>query len=174
MVVPVQIKRTFQDHIEVRLECGIEGGVSESEFPEGVGSGGQEPRHVYQPHQTVRARIMYLNRKALTAQLSFREDLIRQPAPRAFDRIPGEWDSKQEAADKKAAEREKEVASGRPNRVVNHPLFFQFNAAQAEEYLGSKEPGEVVIRPSSKGLDHLAVTWKVADNSYQHIDVLEM
>jgi transcription elongation factor SPT6 len=174
MVVPVQIKRTFQDHIEVRLECGIEGGVSESEFPEGVGSGGQEPRHVYQSHQTVRARIMYLNRKALTAQLSLREDLIRQPSRREFDHIPGEWDDQQEAADKKAEERQKEVATGRPNRVVNHPLFFQFNAAQAEEYLGSKEPGDVVIRPSSKGLDHLAITWKVAENIFQHIDVLEM
>ncbi|KAF2260518.1 transcription elongation factor Spt6 [Lojkania enalia] len=174
MVVPVQIKRTFSDHIEVRLECGIEGGVSESEFPQGIGNGGAEPRHVYQPGQTVRARIMFLNRKALTAQLSFREDLIRQPARKEFGRIPGEWDEQQEAADKKAAEKEKEIASGRPNRVVNHPLFFTFNATQAEEYLGSKEPGEVVIRPSSKGLDHLAVTWKVADNSYQHIDVLEL
>lgn len=173
MVVPVQIKRTFQDHIEVRLECGVEGGVTEVEFPEGVGSGRQAPRDVFQSHQTVRAKIVFLNRKALTAQLSLREDLIRQPM-RLADRIPGDWDEQQETEDKKAAEREKEVASGRPNRVVNHPLFFSFSARQAEEYLGSKEPGEAVIRPSSKGFDHLAVTWKVSDNSFQHIDVLEM
>jgi transcription elongation factor SPT6 len=174
MVVPVTIRRTFPDHIEVKLECGIEGGVSESEFPEGVGSGGQEPRHVYQSHQTVRARIVYLNRKALTAQLSFRDDLIRQPEKKRYDRAAGEWDEAQEAADKKAAEKEKEVASGRPNRVVNHPLFFAFNMVQAEEYLGSKETGDLVIRPSSKGFDHLVVTWKVSNNAYQHLDVLEM
>ncbi|KAF2634083.1 transcription elongation factor Spt6 [Massarina eburnea CBS 473.64] len=173
MVVPVQIKRTFPDHIEVRLECGVEGGVSESEFPEGVGQDRQAPRDVFQPHQTVRAKIVFLNRKALTAQLSLREDLIRQPG-RPAPRVSGDWDDQQENGDKKAAEREKEVASGRPNRVVNHPLFFSFNAAQAEEYLGSKEPGEVVIRPSSKGFDHLAVTWKVSSNAFQHIDVLEM
>lgn len=174
MVVPVQIKRTFPDHIEVRLENGIEGGVSESEFPEGVGGGGQEPRHVYQTHQTVRARIVYLNRKALTAQLSLREDLIRQPVPKPFDRVAGLWDDAQERADKHAAEKEKEVASGRPNRVINHPLFFSMNSAQAEEYLGSKEPGELVIRPSSKGFDHLVVTWKVSNSAYQHLDVLEL
>ncbi|KAL5372344.1 hypothetical protein DPSP01_013579 [Paraphaeosphaeria sporulosa] len=173
MVIPVQIKRTFPDHIEVRLECGVEGGVGEPEFPEGVGSGRQAPRDVFQPHQTVRAKIVFVNRKALTAQLTLREDLIRA-APTQIERIPGDWDEKQEAADKKAAEREKEVASGRPNRVVNHPLFFSFNSAQAEEYLGSKEPGEAVIRPSSKGFDHLAVTWKVGENSFQHVDVLEM
>ncbi|KAH7383811.1 transcription elongation factor-like protein spt6 [Pyrenochaeta sp. MPI-SDFR-AT-0127] len=174
MIVPVTIRRTFPDHIEVKLECGIEGGVSESEFPEGVGSGGQEPRHVYQSHQVVRARIMYLNRKALTAQLSLRDDLIRQPEKKPYDRAAGEWDEAQEAADKKAAEKEKEVASGRPNRVVNHPLFFSFNTMQAEEYLGSKETGDLVIRPSSKGFDHLVVTWKVSNNTYQHLDVLEM
>jgi transcription elongation factor SPT6 len=174
MVVPVTIRRTFPDHIEARLECGVEAGISESEFPEGVGNGGQEPRHVYQPHQVVRGRIVYLNRKALTAQLSFREDLVRQPVPRPNDRIAGEWDDAQEAADKKAAEKEKEVASGRPNRVVNHPLFFSFSAIQAEEYLGSKEVGELVIRPSSKGFDHLVITWKVGNNAYQHLDVLEM
>jgi transcription elongation factor SPT6 len=173
MVVPVQIKRTFPDHIEVRLECGIEGGVSESEFPEGVGQDRQAPRDVFQPHQSVRAKIVFLNRKQLTAQLSLREDIIRQLG-RPAARLSGDWDNEQEAADRKAAEREKEVASGRPNRVVNHPLFFSFNAAQAEEYLGSKELGEVVIRPSSKGFDHLAVTWKVSDNAFQHIDVLEM
>ncbi|CAO2650067.1 Nn.00g013590.m01.CDS01 [Neocucurbitaria sp. VM-36] len=174
MVIPVTIRRTFPDHIEVKLECGIEGGVSESEFPEGVGSGGQEPRHVYQNNQVVRARIMYLNRKALTAQLSLRDDLIRQPEKKPYERAAGEWDEAQEAADKKAAEKEKEVASGRPNRVVNHPLFFAFNTMQAEEYLGSKETGDLVIRPSSKGFDHLVVTWKVSNNAYQHIDILEM
>jgi transcription elongation factor SPT6 len=173
MVIPVQIKKTFPDHIEVRLECGVEGGVGEVEFPEGVGSGRQAPKDVFQPHQTVQAKIVFLNRKAMTAQLSLRADLIRQTTVRV-DRIPGDWDDQQEAEDKKAAEREKEVASGRPNRVVNHPLFFSFNSAQAEEYLGSKEVGDAVIRPSSKGFDHLAVTWKVGENSFQHIDVLEM
>lgn len=117
---------------------------------------------------------MYLNRKALTAQLSLRDDLIRQPVPSNIERIPGEWDDAQERADKEAAEKEKEVASGRPNRVINHPLFFNMNAATAEEYLGTKEPGELVIRPSSKGFDHLVVTWKVSNSAYQHLDVLEL
>ncbi|KAJ3551001.1 hypothetical protein NMY22_g91 [Coprinellus aureogranulatus] len=31
--------------------------------------------------------------------------------------------------------------------------------------------GDVVIRPPSKGADHLAVTWKVDDGLYQHIDI---
>lgn len=57
---------------------------------------------------------------------------------------------------------------------MKHPNFKPYNSIQAEEFLGSQPPGEVIIRPSSKGNDHLAITWKVADGVYQHIDVLEM
>ena len=35
------------------------------------------------------------------------------------------------------------------------------------------QQGDVLIRPSSKGQDHLTVTWKVTDGIHQHIDVLE-
>lgn len=174
MIVPVQIRRVFQDHIEVRLDCGIEGGISSSEYPQGVGEGGVDPRQVYTVHQTVQAKILYLSRKNITAQLSFREDALRRPFRREFDHPKGEWDDEQEARDKRAAIREKENVTGRAQRVIKHPNFRPFNSAQAEEYLGSLHRGDVVIRPSSKGLDHLAVTWKVSDNIYQHIDVLEL
>ena len=62
MIVPVTIKRTFPDRIEVKLACGIEGTISENEYPEGVGGpSGVEPRQVYQIHQTVQAKIMFLS-----------------------------------------------------------------------------------------------------------------
>lgn len=84
-----------------------------------------------------------------------------------------EWDEDQERKDKESMV-EKNDVSGRTQRVIKHPLFKPFNGAQAQEYLGSQSRGDVVIRPSSKGPDHLAVTWKVSDNIYQHIDVLEL
>lgn len=175
MTVPVSIRRTFPDHIEVRLDCGIEGGVSEAEYPEGVGGDrGIEPRQAFAVHQVTQAKLLYVNRKQLTAQLSLREDALRRAFRRELDHLPNEWDEAQEAQDKKDAIKEKEDVSGRAQRVIKHPLFRPFNAAQAEEYLGSQGRGDVVIRPSSKGLDHLAVTWKVSDNIYQHIDVLEL
>jgi len=33
--------------------------------------------------------------------------------------------------------------------------------------------GEAIIRPSSKGADHLTLTWKVARGITQHVDVIE-
>ncbi|KAL1310467.1 hypothetical protein AAFC00_000760 [Neodothiora populina] len=175
MIVPVQVKRTFADHIEVKLDCGIDGGISEMEYPSGVGGdGGVEPRNVWQAHQTIQAKLLYIDRKKFTAQLSLREDALRSGFTRDFDHEPGEWDDQQEALDKKEVDKERDRATGRAQRVIKHPLFRPFNSAQAEEYLGSQSRGDVVIRPSSKGLDHLAVTWKVSEGVFQHIDVLEL
>ncbi|KAL8904347.1 MAG: hypothetical protein Q9207_003326 [Kuettlingeria erythrocarpa] len=170
MVVPVSIKKVGEDYIEARMDCGIEGTVPLSEIsnrPE------ISPRQLFQQFQTVQAKIMYLNRKTLAATFSLREEEVRNPAKKDHDRMPGDWDEAQERADKESM-KEKNDVSGRTQRVIKHPLFKPFNSAQAQEFLGSQSRGDVVIRPSSKGVDHLAVTWKVSDNIYQHIDVLEL
>jgi transcription elongation factor SPT6 len=175
MVIPVTIRRIFQDHIECRLDNGLEGGIGQEHYPEGVGADrGMDVRQVYTVNQTVQARLQFLNKKALTCQVSLREDALRAPYRKKIVTTQGEWDEEQEEEDKRAVIKEKEAVSGRAQRVIKHPLFRPFNAAQAEEYLGSQSRGDVVIRPSSKGLEHLAVTWKVSDNVYQHIDVLEL
>ena len=170
MVVPVSIKKVADDYVEAKLDCGIEGTVPAlaiSNRPE------VSAKQLFSAHQTVQAKITYLNRKQLTANFSLREDEIQRPYRKEVDRMRSEWDEDQERKDKESM-MEKNDVSGRTQRVVKHPLFKPFNSTQAEEYLGSQARGDLVIRPSSKGLDHLAVTWKVSDNIYQHIDVLEL
>lgn len=174
MIVPIQIKKAFQDRIECRLDCGIDGAVQESEFPSGVGENGVEPRHAYQPRQTVQAKLLFLNRKGLQATLTLRESQLERGYRKDIERDPGEWDDAQEDSDRREALKRTEEVAGRAQRVIKHPLFRPFNSAQAEEFLGPQGRGDVVIRPSSKGPDHLAVTWKVSDNVFQHIDVLEL
>jgi transcription elongation factor SPT6 len=176
MIIPVKIRRVFADHIEVRLDCGVDGGISSSEYPNGVGGdrGGEDPRQVYSQGQTVQAKLLFLSRKNFTAQLSLREENLRIPYKKKDDENIADWDEDQEASDRRNAQKEKEIKAGRAQRVIKHPLFRPFNSTQAEEFLGSQNPGDLVIRPSSRGIDHLAVTWKVADNVFQHIDVLEL
>ncbi|XP_023242655.1 transcription elongation factor SPT6-like [Centruroides sculpturatus] len=58
-------------------------------------------------------------------------------------------------------------------RVIVHPSFHNISFKEAEKILANMEQGEVIIRPSSKGADHLTVTWKVHDGINQHIDVRE-
>ena len=174
MVVPVKIKKVFANKMDVKLDCGIDGVISSDQYPKGVGGDGEDPRRVYSQGQTVQAKLLFLNRKMFTAQLSLSEDALGRSLIRKDERIPSEWDDEQEAEDKRLAQEEKDTKAGRVQRVIKHVNFYPFNSAQAEEFLGSKNPGDLIVRPSSRGLDHLAITWKVADNVYQHIDVLEL
>lgn len=169
MIVPVYIRVVKDDFLIARLDAGIEGRVDIED-----GSDQELPlTRLFTPHQIAQAKLMELDRGAFSAKLSLRETMLRHPYRKRIDHDPGSWDVIQEQKDKEEL-REKDKATGRTQRVVKHPLFRPFNATQAEEYLGSQSPGDAVIRPSSKGNDHLAVTWKVADGVYQHIDVLEL
>ena len=170
MIVPISIKKVADDYVEAKMDCGIEGTVPAlaiSNRPD------VSAKQLFSAHQTVQAKITYLNRKQLSANFSLREDELQRPYRKEVDRMRDEWDDEQERKDKESM-MEKNDVSGRTQRVIKHPLFKPFNSVQAEEYLGSQARGDLVIRPSSKGLDHLAVTWKVSDNIYQHIDVLEL
>lgn len=170
MVIPVVIKKVADDFVEARMDCGLDGMVPAlaiSNRPE------VSAKQLFSVHQTIRAKLTYLNRKGFTATFSLLEDQLRKPFRREMDHMADEWDERQEQKDKETMQ-EKNDVSGRTQRVIKHPLFRPFNSIQAQEYLGSQARGDVVIRPSSKGPDHLAVTWKVSDNVYQHVDVLEL
>lgn len=174
MIVPVSVKRTFPDHIDVKLDCGIDGGISATEFPEDVVTNSLEPRNVWSNHQTIQAKLTFIDRKKLSAQLSLRDNEMRNPYRRQLEHSMDEWDDEQESRDKKEAKKSLSAGAVRAQRVIKHPLFRPFNSQQAVDWLANQLRGDCVIRPSSKGPDHLAVTWKVHEGMYQHIDVLEL
>ena len=168
MIVPVNVRLVKDDFAIAKLDCGIEGRLDAHEV-----TSRPSVKDVLASGQTVQAKVLEVNRKDFMTKLSVREESLRVTYKRPIQYGPDGWDYALEASDKEAL-REKNQTTGRTQRVVKHPNFKPFNSIQAEEYLGSRPPGEIVIRPSSKGNDHLAITWKVADNVYQHIDVLEM
>lgn len=170
MVVPISIKRITDDHIDGKLDSGIDALVPESEMTDRYDI---PVRALYSMHQTVPAKILFLNRKHFTCNVSLREEQVSRPVGKVNDRISGEWDYLQEHKDRESLQ-ETTQDGGHAVRVIKHPLFRPFNSLQAVEFLGSQSRGDVVIRPSSKGPDHLAVTWKVSDGIFQHIDVLEL
>jgi len=134
-----------------------------------------DPRSVFQQYQTLRAKITKLDREKFKAFLTLREEEMTNPYRKEVDQPEeGQWDAEQESNDKLQVEKSQTDIKGRVQRVIKHPLYRPFNSAQAQEFLGTQSRGEVLIRPSGKGTDHLTVTWKVAENCFQHIDVLEL
>ena len=58
-------------------------------------------------------------------------------------------------------------------RNIDHPLFQNVSFQGAQKFLLGKEIGEVVLRPSSKGVSMLSMTLKFSDESYVHYDIKE-
>lgn len=168
MIVPVYVRVVKEDFVIVKLDCGIEGRVEAHDV-----NYRHSLRDVLQVGQTTNAKVLEVNHRDFTVKLTMREEAMRRAWRRVANLHPDQWDYDLEREDGEEL-KEKDRVTGRAQRVINHPLFKPFNGLEAEQYLGSRPPGDVVIRPSSKGNDHLAVTWKVADGIYQHLDVLEL
>ena len=104
-----------------------------------------------------------------TRDLRDEEDKWKPPKDNLYD-FRAQEDDQAKLDDKKKREEHKKTYT---KRVIAHPQFKNMGYQQAVGYLSEMQIGEAVIRPSSKGNDHLTVTWKIDENLYQHIDVLE-
>ena len=109
-------------------------------------------------------------------QDSFAVDLCTLPAEVAkgdsqFRKVRPDdaWNNAKYERDSESQARKKRAEVEKTRRVIKHPNFHNFNSPQAEAYLETQQRGDVVVRLSSKGVDHLAVTWKAHDGLYQHI-----
>ncbi|KAI9376480.1 death-like domain of SPT6-domain-containing protein [Aspergillus egyptiacus] len=67
MVVPISIKLIRDDHIEGKLDCGVDALVAEAEMTDRYDI---PVRALYSPHQTVPAKVLFLNRKTFTCNVS--------------------------------------------------------------------------------------------------------
>lgn len=133
----------------------------------------------FAPGQAVQAEILAIDYGALFAHVNTRHNAVLEAAKRYEEKVAEgkrdqrHWNSAAEKRDAEIASRRSEHRQ-RQLRVIKHPLFRPFSSKEAEAFLAPLQRGDLVIRPSSIGMDHLVVTWKVSDQIYQHIDVLEL
>ncbi|ODQ64228.1 hypothetical protein NADFUDRAFT_83784 [Nadsonia fulvescens var. elongata DSM 6958] len=174
-VIPVNIKRIADRYISVKLSSGLNGNVKADRMSDKNNI--PHPSTIFHFGQTVRAVVLSIDYKNFTCELSTREreveEAVKNEARNRIQIDSRNWNHEAEDSDKQriAIKRDKEQRS---SRVIKHPLFRMFNSKQAEEFLAPLSRGDLVIRPSSRGFDHIAITWKVADQIFQHIDVLEL
>lgn len=179
-IVPVNIRKVTDKALTVSLACGIEGTVPASNMFDGNAPRAVHPGEVFAFGQTVRAIVVALHMNHFLVELTTApQKFIRVEQQRKYllesapYRLYKVWDHKSEEADLQK-EKERQEKDKRQKRVIKHPFFRPFDARQAETFLASMQRGGYVIRPSSKGMDHIAITWKVADQLFQHVDVLEL
>jgi transcription elongation factor SPT6 len=175
LIVSVQVFRKTPETVHVRLDSGIEGTIN----------------HLYLADDPNTADKISVKGKTIQGviidvKLDHDNDMFQvELSSRQSDVSPGDgdfreqkydekhWDRNKHEKDRDILARKKRAEVTKTRRLIKHPNFHNFNTAQAETYLDTQQRGDVVIRPSSKGVDHLAVTWKVDDKLYQHINVIE-
>jgi len=178
VIIPVLVYRIQREGVNVRLDSGIEGYIE----PDNLGEQIRNPFEVVKKGQTIPAVIhgytFHLDRGEFLIHLSSKPDHMEEgdKGDKIHRSVPRDacWDGARHAKDKEMLDRKKRAETDRSRRVIKHPNFHNFNTAQAETYLEKQQRGDVVIRPSSKGNDHLAVTWKVEEKLYQHIGKLSL
>ncbi|SPO19824.1 probable Transcription elongation factor SPT6 [Ustilago trichophora] len=170
--------RMQEGHVKCRLDSGIEGTIEAEHTVDNYAPGSVRLRELVRPQQTLDALVTQIDPEMCTVQLSIRPwDLQhRDPHQGKTPRDPKFYDrEKAEKWNEQAANKAKaRIQARRQNRVIDHPNYHNFNYKQAVLFLRNQPRGSVVVRPSSKGDDHLAVTWKVDDDVYQNIDVTEL
>ena len=158
--------------VNVRLDNGINGFIYLDNLSDNV---------VINPEDKVRrGQRMYVRIKKIIPEKFFVECVSKTSALRDsdFELRPARDDYYDEKAEKNDKAKEESQAKAKKGstyikRVITHSAFHNISYKEAEQMLGKMDVGDCIIRPSSKGEDHLTVTWKVYDNIYQHIDIQE-
>ncbi|KAF7969884.1 hypothetical protein HWV62_25605 [Athelia sp. TMB] len=169
LIINVQVLRVTANAASVRLDSGIDGIINaqylrdENAPSRNIIKGSSIPGQVIEVKMDLAQDQFYVELSARPSDLTHGDDMFRRVKPDEH------WNTQQYERDKDIQARKKRAEVDRTRRVIKHPNFHNFNSGQAETYLDKQERGDVVIRPSSKGFDHLAVTWKVDDKLYQHI-----
>ncbi|XP_063383869.1 transcription elongation factor SPT6 [Cydia fagiglandana] len=158
--------------VRIRLDNGLSGYIHIKNLSD---------RHVADPTervrigQTVHCRILKIDVERFSVDCSSKSsDLLdknnewRPSKDPYYDQEAEDKDVRKDKETKQTKERMQYV-----KRVIVHPAFHNISFAEAEKLMENMAQGEVIVRPSSKGADHLTVTWKVADGICQHIDVRE-
>uniref|UniRef100_A0A4W4EHK9 Transcription elongation factor spt6 n=1 Tax=Electrophorus electricus TaxID=8005 RepID=A0A4W4EHK9_ELEEL len=158
--------------VRTRLDNGVMGFIPTKFLSDKVV---KHPEERVKVGMTVHCRIMKIDIEKFnvdltcrTSDLSDKNNEWKLPKDTYYDFDAEAEDIKQDEEQKKKQQRTTYI-----KRVIAHPSFHNINFKQAEKMMETMDQGDVVIRPSSKGENHLTVTWKVADGIYQHVDVRE-
>ncbi|KAL6926161.1 hypothetical protein ACO0SA_003840 [Hanseniaspora valbyensis] len=159
-VVPMKVIKYKPDQVILVTNSGIECSVFQNkcELPDPT----VPISSVYDQYKTYPVKILSINYAMIQATEEY-----------------GPWDDLQERKDIQEEEMRNENLKNQSNsnkgiKIINHPYFLTMNQYQAEEYLNPKTIGSFIIRPSSRGIDHLTITFKIDKFLYENLDVVEI
>ena len=172
--------------VKIRLDNGVSGFIPIKNLSDSAVINLEER---VQRNQSIYCRIVKINPERFSIEAICKSSALDDKENEWKPRKDSYYDWDAENKDKQEADSQRKKAQTKKSyvkRVIVHPNFKNIDFKRAERILDNKErdksdpadqeytQGDVIIRPSSKGEDHLTVTWKVTwDGIHQHIDVVE-
>ncbi|KAH8833649.1 transcription elongation factor Spt6 [Flagelloscypha sp. PMI_526] len=174
LIIPVMVTRVHAGGAVVRLDSGVEGTIAKDFLADVPPKRSEDAVSKGQTLDAIVFDLKFSGVDGIVVELSKRpQDLVGGDHDFRKKHKDMYWDADRYQKDLELLQRRKRAATDRSRRIIKHPHFHNFNSLQAENFLIDQQRGDLVIRPSSKGLNHLAITWKVDDGLFQHIDVTE-
>ncbi|KAM0918249.1 hypothetical protein ACQ4PT_008855 [Festuca glaucescens] len=160
---------------ESRIVCTFDSGLKAIVLGDNYSDDGFDPESL-RIHQgdILTGKIKNVNRNRFQVYLTCKDsDMRRSLSTRNHDPYYHEQAMvSQDELDK--ARKQKELAKKHfKPRMIVHPQFQNLTAEEAKQFLSDKEPGEKVIRPSSRGPSFLTLTLKFFDGVYVHKEIAE-
>ncbi|KAJ1799648.1 Transcription elongation factor spt6 [Coemansia sp. RSA 2399] len=158
-----------------RLDSGLEGFIGVANIAD---HRVEEASDVLAPGQAIVAVVKRIDMEKMSLDLSMRKSEVDEACGRGKRMSPDaksvdkffDFDTETFLREKAKQELQRSITR---TRTIPHPLFKALNGREAERYLAGRPRDDCVIRLSSRGIDHIAVTWKVGEGLFQHIDVKE-
>ena len=177
LIVAAVVQNVRESHVQVRLDCGVEGMINLRNLTD-------EDRVIHcadvvKEGQSLKCKVLMINKERMFVELGSKDSIIygRTALPQ-FARAPKDqfYNFDLERIDMAILAQQ---AAGKPvtsgikltTKYSQHPLFALLNHRQAERQLAPMPIGSMVFRPSSHGDDYLALTWKVQDEQFQHVEI---
>ncbi|XP_055909198.1 transcription elongation factor SPT6 [Eupeodes corollae] len=158
--------------IKLRLDNGLSGFIHIKNLSD---KHVKNPEERVQNNQAIHVRIIKIDVERFSVDCSSKSSDLMDKNHEWRPRKDNYYDQEQEDKDRRKEDDSKKVKAKQQyvKRVIVHPSFHNKSYAEVVKIMESMDQGEVIVRPSSKGSDHLTVTWKVTNDIYQHIDVRE-
>lgn len=172
----LRVSATVRKALPSRAFCQLESGIDAVLEREYVSDNDiVSCEDAVKPRQSLNAVVISVEPARFQVRISTRASELAQSVPfvQPFNNDPFNNAERRTEAEAKAALL-KRRQQGKVKRVVNHPNWHVMNSGQAMQFLASQPRGEVVIRPSHKGSDHLALTFKLDEDVFQHVDIQEI
>ncbi|KAJ3274382.1 Transcription elongation factor spt6 [Terramyces sp. JEL0728] len=172
-VISAVVTRVEPRFINVQLGSGIEGTVHMSNVDVPYGSDVDLTR-MFHVNQALMCSVKNINLERLGVDLSIRSADLDANSNKSRVRVDPFFDFvSQEKQIIKEKQNARKVVREKQVRFVQHPFWQATDYKGAQAYLANRPRGDLVVRPSGKGNNHISITWKVDEGVYQHIDILE-